>query len=50
MLALENEVLVPEGFPDVTTLLRKHCDSVREVAITEFEKAEAGLSCLSILL
>lgn len=43
-------VLIQDGFPATKDLLEERGATVRTVDISEFRKAEAGLSCLSLLL
>jgi dimethylargininase len=42
-------LLVQAGFPRTMELLRKHCEQIEVIDISELAKAEAALSCLSIL-
>lgn len=43
-------VLVPKGFPDVTKLLKGDIDAnVVEIDMSEFQKMDGSLTCLSIL-
>ena len=46
---LPGAVLVAEGHPRTADLLEREGFHVRQVDISEFAKAEAGVSCLSIL-
>jgi dimethylargininase len=41
-------VLVPEGFPKTSSLIASAGYKVREVDVSEFQKLDGGLSCLSL--
>lgn len=41
-------VLTPEGFPKTRALIESAGYKVREVAVSEFQKLDGGLSCLSL--
>ncbi len=43
-------ILMPSGYPETTARLHDLGHQVRSVDISEFRKAEAGVSCLSILV
>ena len=45
---INNRVLVPQGFPKTKNLIEAAGFSVREVAMSEFQKIDGGLSCLSL--
>ena len=47
-LWVNGTVLVPEGFPRTEELLRDCGYTTRAVAVSEFQKLDGGLSCLSI--
>ena len=49
-LAVNGSVLVPDGFPKTCELLTSHGFSVRVVDVSEFLKAEAGVTCLVNIL
>ncbi len=42
-------IIAQTGFPQTVGLIRPFCERIRLVDISEFRKAEAGLTCLSIL-
>ncbi len=50
VLRLPDRLLVSAGFPRTLHLLRERGYDARPVAIDEFARAEAGLTCLSVLL
>lgn len=50
VLRLPDRLLVAAGFPSTLHLLRERGYDARPVAIDEFARAEAGLTCLSVLL
>ena len=41
-------VLTPRGFPKTTTLIKSAGYTIREVDVSEFQKLDGGLSCLSL--
>jgi len=41
-------VLVPEGFPKTSALIASAGYNIREVDVSEFQKLDGGLSCLSL--
>jgi dimethylargininase len=41
-------VLVPAGFPETSALIASVGYKVREVEVSEFQKLDGGLSCLSL--
>jgi len=45
---VNNQVLVPKGFPQTSSIITKAGYSVIEVDVSEFEKIDGGLSCLSL--
>jgi len=45
---INGTVLVPEGFPKTSTLVASAGYKVREVDVSEFQKLDGGLSCLSL--
>ncbi len=49
VLALGASVIVPDGFPAVAGVLRARGFSVLRVPVTEFEKADGGVTCLSLV-
>jgi len=49
VLRLVRRVWVPAGFPRTSTMLRAHGYHVTELDVSEFEKQDGGLTCLSIL-
>ncbi len=50
VLRLPDRLLLSDGFPSTLQLLRERGYDARPVAIAEFARAEAGLTCLSVLL
>jgi dimethylargininase len=49
-LAIGDTVVIPESFPDTGRILERAGWRVRTLDISELMKAEAGLTCSSILL
>jgi dimethylargininase len=49
VLSIGDAVLMAEGSPRTRALLERHGFSTQTVDISEFQKAEAGLTCLSLL-
>lgn len=45
---INGTVLVPEGFPKTSKLIASAGYKVREVDVSEFQKLDGGLSCLSL--
>jgi dimethylargininase len=50
VLALGDVVLMPAGFPKTQDLLERSGFVVRTVDVSELQKAEAGVTCMSVLL
>ena len=48
-LALGKFVLLPAGFPKVADKIRAHGFQIIELEMSEFEKADGGLTCLSLI-
>jgi dimethylargininase len=49
-LALGNAVLMPAGFPNAYEQVRSHGFETIELEMSEFEKADGGVTCLSLIL
>lgn len=49
-LALGNRVLMPAGFPHVRDKIRAHGLETLELEMSEFEKADGGVTCLSLII
>jgi len=49
-LSLGNFVLMPAGFPGVADKIRAHGFAVLELEMSEFEKADGGVTCLSLII
>ena len=49
VLVIENEVLVPASCPQTGELLQGRGFNVHTINVSELEKAEAGLTCMSII-
>lgn len=45
---INNKVLVPKGFPKTAQLIKAAGYTIREVDVSEFQKIDGGLSCLSL--
>lgn len=48
-LAMGNKVIMPEGFQAVREKIRKHGFETVDLELSEFEKADGGVTCLSII-
>ena len=49
-LAVEENVILPAGFPKLEQQIQKHGLSTLPVEMSEFQKADGGVTCLSILI
>jgi len=49
-LALGNTVLMPAGFPNIRNKIQNHGRETIELEMSEFEKADGGLTCLSLII
>ncbi len=49
-LALRNIVLMPAGFPNISEKIRAHGFETLELKMSEFEKADGGVTCLSLII
>jgi dimethylargininase len=49
-LALGNTVLMPAGFPKVRDKIQLHGREALELKMSEFEKADGGITCLSLII
>ena len=49
-LALGNTVLLPAGFPHIREKIQSHGFKTIELEMSEFEKADGGITCLSLIL
>lgn len=45
---VNNNVLIPKGFPLTSEKIKKAGYSVKEIDVSEFQKLDGGLSCLSL--
>jgi dimethylargininase len=50
VLAIDATVLMPAGFPRTAELLEREGFAVRTVDVSELQKAEAGVTCMSVIL
>ena len=48
-LAIGDRVIVPAGYPQVAALLRSHGFTLLPVPVSEFAKADGGVTCLSLV-
>ena len=48
-LAVGDRVIVPSGYPQVAALLRDHGFTLLPVPVSEFAKADGGVTCLSLV-
>jgi len=49
-LALGNTVLMPAGFPNVRDKIQSHGRETVELEMSEFEKADGSITCLSLII
>ena len=49
-LALGNQIIMPAGFPTIREKIIQHGFETVELEMSEFEKADGGVTCLSIIL
>jgi dimethylargininase len=49
-LALGNQIIMPSGFPTIREKILQYDFETLEVEMSEFEKADGGVTCLSIIL
>jgi dimethylargininase len=49
-LALGNTVLMPAGFPNVRDKIQSHGRETIELEMSEFEKADGSITCLSLII
>jgi dimethylargininase len=49
-LAIGEMVLMPAGFPNVREQIHRHGFKTLELEMSEFEKADGGVTCLSLIL
>jgi dimethylargininase len=49
VLAIGNVVLMPDGFPKTRALLERRGFAVRTIDVSELQKAEAGVTCMSVI-
>jgi dimethylargininase len=49
-LALGNTVLMPAGFPNVRDKIHSHGRETIELEMSEFEKADGSITCLSLII
>jgi len=45
---INGTVLTPRGFPKAMALIKSAGYNIREVDVSEFQKLDGGLSCLSL--
>ena len=50
VLAIEDVVIVPSSFPETIEMLEGRGFNVRRIDVSEFQKAEGGVTCKSIIL
>lgn len=50
VLAIGDNILMPAGFPQTQKLLERAAFDVRTVDVSELQKAEAGVTCMSVIL
>ncbi len=49
-LAVENQVILPAGFPKLEQRIQDHGFKTLPVPMSEFQKADGGVTCLSLLI
>ena len=50
LLPIGGEIVLPDGFPATVELLEREGFTTRSVPLSEFAKAEAGVTCLSLVI
>jgi dimethylargininase len=50
VLAIGRTVLIPASFPETASLLEQRGWNAQSIDVSELQKAEAGVTCMSILL
>jgi dimethylargininase len=50
VLAIGDAILMPAGFPKTAAVLEREGFTVRTVDVSELQKAEAGVTCMSLIL
>jgi dimethylargininase len=48
VLPINNSILIPRGYPTVEKLATRHYTNVIQIDMSEFEKMDGGLTCLSL--
>jgi len=48
-LLLKDSVIIPASFPNTRTLLEQRGFDIRTVDVSELQKAEAGMTCCSLI-
>lgn len=48
VLPINDQLLIPADFPTVLQLAEQHYDNIFELEMSEFEKMDGGLTCLSL--
>ena len=49
-LAVGNQVIMPAGFQNVNKKIREYGFETIELEMSEFEKADGGITCLSLIM
>ena len=50
VLVIDRVAVMPSGFPRTAALMLQHGFAVQPVDLSEFQKAEAGATCLSLIV
>jgi dimethylargininase len=45
---INDHILLPKGFPNAKKIIKKYYQNIVEVNVSEFQKLDGGLSCLSL--
>ena len=48
-LSMKNQVLIPKGYQKVREKIHQHGFETIELEMSEFEKADGGITCLSLI-
>ena len=48
ILPINDHIIIPAGYPTVEALAHQHYTDVHSIPMTEFEKMDGGLTCLSL--
>jgi len=49
IININNTIIMPKGYPKTKKLIKKSAFEIKELEMSEFEKADGGITCLSLL-